>query len=191
MSNCLADSTRFFWSSPEKWPNKPDKNVRPSVRTSTMKHDAATNQIVVFVKVDETFTMIWLSRSSEVRVKVRRWPQSLSGLFCYRCPTFVTWCYDACPTLCHNIRLIKKSGVLPPSSTTGILPWTPLGSSASDPTSSLIRSLAPLFQQNFLRYCTKYVHFIHALNTRDGSRLRKMLSSLREVDSHLLWLGVV
>jgi len=32
--------------------------VRTYVRTSTMKHNAATNQIVVFVKVDETFTMI-------------------------------------------------------------------------------------------------------------------------------------
>jgi len=39
-------------------------------RTSTIKHNAATNQIVVFVKVDETFTTIRLSRSSEVRVKV-------------------------------------------------------------------------------------------------------------------------
>jgi len=44
-----------------------------------MKHNAATNQIVVFGNVDETFTTIWLSRSSEVRVKVR--PQSVSGLF--------------------------------------------------------------------------------------------------------------
>jgi len=35
----------------------------------------------VMLEVDETFTMIWLSRSSEVRVKVRRWPQSLSGIF--------------------------------------------------------------------------------------------------------------
>jgi len=41
-----------------------------SVRPSTIKHNAATNQIVVFVRVDETFTMIWLSRSTEVRVKV-------------------------------------------------------------------------------------------------------------------------
>jgi len=32
--------------------------VRPSVRTSTMKHNAATKQIVVFVKVDETFMAI-------------------------------------------------------------------------------------------------------------------------------------
>jgi len=54
-------------------------SVRLSVRTSTIKHNAATNQIVVFVKVDETFTTIWLSRSSEVRVKVRRWPQSPLG----------------------------------------------------------------------------------------------------------------
>jgi len=44
-----------------------------------MKHNAATNQIVVFVKVDETFTTIWLSRSSKVRVKVRRWLQSPLG----------------------------------------------------------------------------------------------------------------
>jgi len=38
-------------------------SVLPSVRTSVrtyvrMKHNAATNQILVFVKVDETFTMI-------------------------------------------------------------------------------------------------------------------------------------
>jgi len=44
--------------------------VRPYVRTFTIKHNAATNQIVVFVKVDETFTKIWLSRSSGVRIKV-------------------------------------------------------------------------------------------------------------------------
>ena len=72
----------IFRSSPPRWPNKPGKNVRPSVRmsvrtyvrpsvrTSTIKHNAATNQIVEFVRVDETFTTIWLSRSSEVRVKV-------------------------------------------------------------------------------------------------------------------------
>jgi len=47
-------------------------SVHPPVRTSTIKHNAATNQIVVFVKVDETFTMIRLSRSSEVRVEVTR-----------------------------------------------------------------------------------------------------------------------
>jgi len=33
----------------------------------------------VMLEVDETFTTIWLSRSSEVRVKVRRWPQSPIG----------------------------------------------------------------------------------------------------------------
>jgi len=44
-----------------------------------MKHNAATNQIVVFVQVDETFMKIQLWRSSEVRVKVRRWPQSPIG----------------------------------------------------------------------------------------------------------------
>jgi len=64
----------IFRSSPERWPNKPGKNVRPSVRPSvrksTIKYNAATNQIVVFLKVDETFTTIRLSRSSEVRVKV-------------------------------------------------------------------------------------------------------------------------
>jgi len=71
----------------QRWPNKPGKNVCPSVRTyvhtSKIKLNAATNQIVEFVRVDETFTMIWLSRSSEVRVKMRRWPQSLSGLFLF------------------------------------------------------------------------------------------------------------
>jgi len=40
--------------------------VRPSVRdvrtgTSTMKHNAATNQIVAFVKVDETFTTMHMT----------------------------------------------------------------------------------------------------------------------------------
>jgi len=50
--------------------------VHTYVHMSTMKHNVATNQIVVFVKVDETFTMIWLSRSFDVRVKVRRWPLS-------------------------------------------------------------------------------------------------------------------
>jgi len=37
---------------------------------STVKLNAARNQIAVYGKVDETFTMISLSRSSEVRVKV-------------------------------------------------------------------------------------------------------------------------
>jgi len=44
--------------------------VKMSVRTSTIKLNAATNQIVVFVNVDESFTTKSLSRSSEVRVKV-------------------------------------------------------------------------------------------------------------------------
>jgi len=35
-------------------------SIRTHVRTSTMKHNAATNQIVVFAKVDETFTTMWL-----------------------------------------------------------------------------------------------------------------------------------
>jgi len=46
--------------------------VRPYIRKSTNKLNAATNQIVVFVRVDESFMTISLSRSSEVRVKVRR-----------------------------------------------------------------------------------------------------------------------
>jgi len=33
----------------------------------------------VMLEVDETLTTIRLSRSSEVRVKVRRWPQSPIG----------------------------------------------------------------------------------------------------------------
>jgi len=45
-------------------------SVRPCVCTSTIKYNAAKNQVVEFVRVDETFTTIWLSRSSEVRVKV-------------------------------------------------------------------------------------------------------------------------
>jgi len=64
-------------------------SVRPSIRTSTMKHNAATNQIVIFVKIDETFMTIWLSRSSEVRVKVTwdwnflkwRFSNSISAIF--------------------------------------------------------------------------------------------------------------
>jgi len=40
--------------------------VRAYVRTSTIKLNAATNQIVEFVRVDESLTMISLSRSSEV-----------------------------------------------------------------------------------------------------------------------------
>jgi len=36
------------------------------------------------LEVNETFTTIWLSRSSEVRVKVRRWPQSPIGTIFYK-----------------------------------------------------------------------------------------------------------
>jgi len=40
-------------------------------------------KVRIMLEVDETFMMIWLSRSSEVRVKVRRWPQSPIGtIFC-------------------------------------------------------------------------------------------------------------
>jgi len=35
------------------------------------------------LEVDETFTTIWLSRSSEVTAKVRRWPQSPFGTIFY------------------------------------------------------------------------------------------------------------
>ena len=38
--------------------NPAKMSVRPSVRTSTIKLNAATNQIVEFVRVDETFTTI-------------------------------------------------------------------------------------------------------------------------------------
>ena len=58
--------------------------VRPYVRTYVrtyvhIKLNAATKQIAEFVRVDETFATIWLSRSSEVMVKVRRSPQSPFG----------------------------------------------------------------------------------------------------------------
>jgi len=46
----------------------------------------------------------------------------------------------------------KKSGVLPPTSTTEILPLDIAGFFYLRSMSSLIRSLAPLFQQNFPRY---------------------------------------
>jgi len=38
----------------------------------------------MMLEVDETFTTIWLSRSSEVRVKVSRWPQSPIRTIFYR-----------------------------------------------------------------------------------------------------------
>ena len=37
------------------------------------------------LEVDETFKTIWLSRSSDVRVKVRRWPQSPIGTMFTAC----------------------------------------------------------------------------------------------------------
>ena len=70
-----------------------------------MKHNAATNQIVVFVKVDETFTMIWLSRSSEVRVKVMRWPQSPLGLFLNVYIQFKLWNRE-----CAKARCVLRAG---------------------------------------------------------------------------------
>jgi len=45
-------------------------SIHTYVRTSTIKLNAATNKIVEFVRVDETFTTISLSRSSEVKVKI-------------------------------------------------------------------------------------------------------------------------
>jgi len=71
-------------------------SVRPYVRTSVLTYvhrpqsntmQPQLNQIVVFVRVDETFTTIWLSRSSKVRVKVtwdlkfqkRRFSNSISS----------------------------------------------------------------------------------------------------------------
>jgi len=38
----------------------------------------------MMLEVDESFTTIWLSRSSEVRVKVRRWLQSPFGTIFWR-----------------------------------------------------------------------------------------------------------
>jgi len=38
---------------------------------------------------------------------------------------------------------------------------------------------------------TKYIHFIHPLNTMDGNRIRKMLSLSRKVYDHFLWFGVI
>jgi len=45
-------------------------SVRPSVRTSAMKLNVATNQIVVFVRVDETFKVIQGQGQCQVRLKV-------------------------------------------------------------------------------------------------------------------------
>jgi len=44
----------------------------------------------MMLEVDETFMTIWLSRSSEVRVKVRRWPQSpIRTIFAYLAYFFI------------------------------------------------------------------------------------------------------
>jgi len=40
-------------------------------------------QLGMKLEVNETFTTIWLSRSSEIRVKVRRWPRSPIGTILY------------------------------------------------------------------------------------------------------------
>jgi len=62
-------TSSIFRSSPERWPNKPGKNVHPYVRTCTIKLNAATKQIVVLYLL-RSITTKWVSRSSEVRVKV-------------------------------------------------------------------------------------------------------------------------
>jgi len=43
------------------------------------KSTSISMKLGIMLEVDETFTTVWLSRSSEVRVKVRRWPQSPIG----------------------------------------------------------------------------------------------------------------
>jgi len=44
------------------------------------------------LEVDETFTTIWLSRSSKVRIKVRRWPQSRRD-YLYLCNVIFITCF--------------------------------------------------------------------------------------------------
>jgi len=50
---------------------------------------AISVKLGIMLDIDKTFMTIWLSGSSEVRVKVRRWPQSPIGTifeFCvYTC----------------------------------------------------------------------------------------------------------
>jgi len=46
--------------------------------TSKFAKKSTSSDLGMMLEVDETFTR-WLSRSSEVRVKVRRWPQSPFG----------------------------------------------------------------------------------------------------------------
>jgi len=85
----------IFRSSPQRWPNKPGKNVSPSVRPPSYRVTWLQSfyknrlrpilmKLGMMLEVDETFKTIWLSRSSEVRVKVRRWPQSpIRTIFTY------------------------------------------------------------------------------------------------------------
>jgi len=50
----------------------------------------------MMLEVDETFTMIRLSRSSEVRVKVRRWPLSPIGtIFLCSCAKWPYFCFQS------------------------------------------------------------------------------------------------
>jgi len=50
------------------------------------------------LEVDKTFITVWLSRSSEVRVKVKRWPQSHIGtIFTVMLP--VTMCHFSSHTV--------------------------------------------------------------------------------------------
>jgi len=51
----------------------------------------------MMLEIDESFTTIWLSKSSEVRVKVRGWPQSpigtiflLGRIACTQSKTFIS-----------------------------------------------------------------------------------------------------
>jgi len=56
------------------------------------------------LEVDETFTTLWLSRSSEVRVKVRRWPQSPIGTIF----SLSEWYYTSCWNIVTRTQLKQK-----------------------------------------------------------------------------------
>jgi len=63
----LVIESRDFWLQ-----SLPQNRLRPILM-----------KLGLMLVVDETFTTIWLSRSSKVRVKVRRWPHSPFGtIFC-------------------------------------------------------------------------------------------------------------
>jgi len=73
-------------------PLGPDYEFPPSYRVTWLQ-SLPKNQLRpilmklgTMLEVDETLTTIWLSRSSKVRVKVRRWPQSPVGTI------FVSYC---------------------------------------------------------------------------------------------------